>query len=275
MPEGPEIRRAADTVEKQIAGRFIDRIYFGQKPLKKWERKLTGLKIKRIATHGKAMVIHLEKGLHIYSHNQLYGRWRCCKSNKYPATNRSLRIAIDCQGRSALLYSASDIAVLDKDGLAQHPFLSKLGPDVLDKSVTPEVIVARLRSDRFSNRQLRSVLHDQSFVAGIGNYLRCETLYFCGLDPRMRSRDLDDKNVEYLANAILDLAKQSYHTGGITNDLEYANSLMEQGAKFKDVRHYVYSRKGKPCYYCNTTIRKTQGSGQAIYYCPECQSADL
>lgn len=275
MPEGPEIRRAADTIEKQISGRIIDRIYFGQPPLKRWESVLTGLKIKHITTHGKAMVMHLEEDLHIYSHNQLYGRWRCCKSNKYPATNRSLRIAIDCQERSALLYSASDIAVLDKEGLKQHPFLSKIGPDVLDESVTSAQIVERLRSKRFCNRQLRSVLLDQSFVAGIGNYLRCETLFYCGLDPRVRSRDLSDDDVEHLAETILDMAWQSYYTEGITNDLEVANRLMEQGAKFGDVRHYVYNRRGKPCYYCDTTIRKTQGSGQAIHYCPVCQSADL
>ena len=135
-------------------------------------------------------------------------------------------------------------------------------------------IIERLRSDRFRNRQLRSMLLDQSFVAGIGNYLRCETLYYCGLDPRSRSRDLSDEDVEHLADIILELAWQSYQTGGITNDLEVANSLMEQGARFGDVRHYVYNRKGKPCYYCNTKIRKTQGSGQAIYYCPVCQSAN-
>jgi endonuclease-8 len=33
---------------------------------------------------------------------------------------------------SALLYSASDIAVLDAAGIQAHPFLSRVGPDLLD-----------------------------------------------------------------------------------------------------------------------------------------------
>lgn len=272
MPEGPEIRRAADTVEKQVAGRIIDRIYFGLEPLKPWESRLTGLKIKRISTHGKAMVMHIGRDLFIYSHNQLYGRWRCCKSDRYPSSNRQLRMVIDCQDRSALLYSASDIAVLNSAQLEQHPFLSKLGPDVLDSTVTPDDIVARLTSDKFRNRRLGNILTDQSFVAGLGNYLRCEVLFVCGLDPRSRGKDLEEESLQALADAMLGLAKQSYLTGGITNDLERANSLMEQGASFRQARHHVYSRAGSPCYRCGSVINRSQGSGQAIYYCPQCQS---
>ena len=48
MPEGPEIRRAADALQEQLAGRVIDSIRFGQQPLKKWEQRLIGATIKQI-----------------------------------------------------------------------------------------------------------------------------------------------------------------------------------------------------------------------------------
>ena len=275
MPEGPEIRRIADELEKQIAGRVIDSIHFGLDPLKQWEPSLTGAKIKKIETYGKAMVIRLDKvkgnELNIYSHNQLYGRWFFCNTDDYPQSKRQLRMAIDCQGKSALLYSASDIAVLNNDELRQHPFLSKLGPDVLSKSTTAEHVVERLSSARYRNRQLGAVLTDQSFVAGLGNYLRCEILFYSYLHPGVRSRELDDKKLLLLARIILKLARRSYQTEGITHNPDHAQQLMKQGVSFEDARFYVFRREGLPCYRCGTLIEKSSQAGQACFCCPQCQ----
>lgn len=275
MPEGPEIRRIADALEKQVTGRVIDRIFFGLESLKQWEDRLTGARIKRVESCGKAMLTHLDTGsdddLAIYSHNQLYGRWVFCNTGKYPDSKRQLRLAIDCQGQSALLYSASDIAVLNQHELQHHPFLCKLGPDVLSQSTTVEKLVERLSLVKYRNRQLGGILTDQSFVAGLGNYLRCEILFLAGMNPEVRSRDLNDKELHFLANAILDLPRQSYQTSGITNDLGHAKQLMEQGSSFEDARFYVFRRQGMACYRCGSQIEKKSQAGQACFYCPECQ----
>ncbi len=275
MPEGPEIRRLADALEKQIAGRVIDSIRFGLDSLKPWESRLTGAKIKKIETYGKAMVIRLNKArdkkLNIYSHNQLYGRWVFCNTNDYPHSKRQLRIAIDCQGKSALLYSASDIAVLNNDELRQHPFLRKLGPDVLDKSTTAEHIVERLSLSRYRNRQLGAILTDQSFVAGLGNYLRCEILFYSYLHPGVRSRELGENKLHLLAKTILKLARQSYQTAGITNNLDHAQQLMKQGVSFEEARFYVFRRQGLLCYRCGSLIEKIPQAGQVCFCCPLCQ----
>ncbi len=271
MPEGPEIRRVADTLQAQVGGRVIDRIFFGLPPLKKWQSRLQGCRIEKIETHGKAMLTQLDNGLTIYSHNQLYGRWFFCDSNDYPQTKRQLRLAIDCQGKSALLYSASEIAVLDQAALSSHSFLSKLGPDVLNSETTVQHIIERLRSKRFSNRQLGSILTDQSFVAGLGNYLRCEILFYVSFNAAVRSNDLNEAQIKKLAESILQLPRQSYQTAGITNDLDEAKKLMKQGASFEDARFYVFRREALPCYHCGTSIEKKMQAGQACYFCPTCQ----
>ncbi len=277
MPEGPEIRRAADALEKQVAGRVIDSIRFGLDSLKPWESRLAGAKINKIETYGKAMVIRLhvtnESDLNIYSHNQLYGRWVTCDTDNYPNSNRQLRIAIDCQGKSALLYSASDIAVVSNDELQQHPFIRKLGPDVLDPSTTAEAIVQRLRSRSYRNRQLGSILTEQSFIAGLGNYLRCEILFYSHLHPTVRSGDLQEEKLQLLAKSILKLARQSYQTAGITNDPKNAKQLMKQGADFEQARFYVFRRESLPCYRCGSLIEKISQAGQPCYCCPQCQNA--
>ena len=271
MPEGPEIRRLADALEKQLGGCVIDAIYFGVDSLKQWQPRLVGARIKKIESHGKAMVTRLDNGLNIYSHNQLYGRWFFCNTDDYPDSKRQLRLAIDCQEKSALLYSASDISVLNNEALLYHPFLSKLGPDVLHHSTTAEMIVERLRSKKYKNRQLGGVLTDQSFVAGLGNYLRCEILFYCRLQPEVRSSELDNKKLRLLARTILALPRQSYQTAGITNQLLQAKKLIKQGLSFEDVRFYVFRRQGLACYRCGSIIEKKSQAGQPYFYCPLCQ----
>ncbi len=272
MPEGPEIRRVADALQKHIAGRQIESIRFGLDRLKQWETCLTGAKVMNVESHGKAMVIRLDNDFNIYSHNQLYGRWHFCNSNDYPDSKRQLRLAIDCQGKSALLYSASDIVVLNNEGLLSHPFLKKLGPDVLHNPTTVEHVVERLQANKYKNRQLGTVLTDQSFVAGLGNYLRCEILFYTSLHPKVRSSELDDKQLRLLAKSILKLPRQSYQTAGITNQLAQAKKLIKQGVSFEDARFYVFRRQGLSCYRCGTLIEKNSQAGQVCFYCPGCQS---
>ena len=277
MPEGPEIKRLADGLKKQIAGKFIDSIRFGLEPLRVWESRLLGARVVAIETYGKAMVTRLltadSLSLNIYSHNQLYGRWVFCDTDAYPVSKRQLRLAIDCQGKSALLYSASDIAVLDNETLRQHPFLRKLGPDVLDETITVEHIAERLASKRYRNRQLGTVLTDQSFVAGLGNYLRCEILYYVSLCPSVRCREVSEMKLKELAGAIIELPRQSYRTAGITNDIKHAQALMKEGRSFEDSRFYVFRRQGLPCYRCGARIEKLTSSGQACYLCQICQAS--
>jgi endonuclease-8 len=272
MPEGPEIRRAADQVAAAIANRIATEVRFGLPHLKRFEKRLSGQKIKRVESRGKAMLIRFANGLNIYSHNQLYGRWVTVPAYEVPDSRRQLRLAIHNRKQSALLYSASDIDVITDAKLGQHPFLKKLGPDLLGERPSHKQLMERLQQPKFKRRQLGSLLTDQSFVAGLGNYLRCEILFVTGLSAKRKAMELDGKKLAELANAILALPRQSYETGGITNDLQRARGLLDEGASFEQARFYVFRRAGKPCYHCGEIIQKLNGSGQALYYCPRCQA---
>ena len=184
MPEGPEIKRSADRIGKAIIGKPIERVFFAFEHLKKYQEAMKNQVITVVKPRGKALLMFFENDLIIYSHNQLYGRWYIKLAGNYPKTNRSLRLAIHTPKKSALLYSASDIEVLKPRELQSHPFLRKLGPDVLDEETTKQHIEERLRDRKYSGRQLGTLLLDQHFVAGLGNYLRCEILFSYWLEPR-------------------------------------------------------------------------------------------
>ena len=83
MPEGPEIRRAADKIARVLEGRQIVDIHFGLDRLKGRERDFHGAEVREIETRGKALLTHFDNELTIYSHNQLYGRWYVVKRDAF------------------------------------------------------------------------------------------------------------------------------------------------------------------------------------------------
>ena len=149
MPEGPEIRRAADNLEAAVKGKPLTEVWFAFEQLKPYESQLIGQSVTQLETRGKALLTHFSNGLTLYSHNQLYGVWRVVDTGNIPQTSRVLRVRLQTQDKTILLYSASDIEMLTPEQLAIHPFLQRVGPDVLDLRLTPDDVKARLLSPRF------------------------------------------------------------------------------------------------------------------------------
>ncbi len=144
---------------------------------------------------------HFSNGLTLYSHNQLYGVWRVIDTGEIPQTTRILRVRLQTADKTILLYSASDIEMLTAEQLTTHP-LQRVGPDVLDARLTPEEVKARLLSPRFRNRQFSGLLLDQSFLAGLGNYLRVEILWQVGLTGQHKAKDLNEAQLNALSRAV-------------------------------------------------------------------------
>ena len=271
MPEGPEIRIAADKIAKAIALKPIEEIFFAFEHLKPYQEILARRIVTRIDTRGKGMLIRFDNGLSIYSHNQLYGKWIIRKAYSYPDTKRQLRLAIHNQHKSALLYSASDIEVLEENAIATHPFLSRLGLDVLDSKTTAKKVTARLLDKSFYRRRFTSLFLDQRFLAGLGNYLRSEILFVARVHPTLRPIDCNEEQISALAQAAIAVPQQSYQTKGITNNLQLVEELKQQGYKRQDYRHWVFGREERPCYVCNASIVKNISGGRRYYFCPQCQ----
>ncbi|MFO0334850.1 MAG: endonuclease VIII [Pseudomonadota bacterium] len=271
MPEGPEILRAAERVARAIAGRVAEEVRFGLPRLARHGAALSGRRIDAVEARGKALLLHFAGGTSVYTHNQLYGVWRVVKPGRAPATSRELRLAIHTREAWALLYSASDIEVLARERLAEHPYLAKLGVELLAPGTTLAQVRAQLDHARFQRRTLAALLLDQGFLAGLGNYLRSEALYVARLAPDAKLGALAPAQKDALARASLELTRQSYRTKGITNDLDRAARLKREGLSFGRYRHHVFDREGEPCWACGTTITRSLGAGRNVFACAGCQ----
>lgn len=272
MPEGPEIWRAADNLNKALADRKIEALFFAFEELKPFESELKGTTVEKIEPKGKAILTYFANEWVLYSHNQLYGKWIIRDSGMKPDTNRQLRVALHNSSRSAYLYSASDIEMLRQDEVSEHEYIKKLGPDVIHPETSLEDILEQYQDDTFKNRKLTTLLLDQSFISGIGNYLRSEILFYVGVNPSLKLRDCPEQQIRELAGATRTLATRSYETGGITNDPEIVKALKRENAERADYRHFVYKRTGKRCHKCGTVIREDKTGGRKVYFCPRCQS---
>ena len=131
----------------------------------------------------------------------------------------------------------------------------------------------RLEDPRFRGRSLASLLLDQRFAAGLGNYLRSDILFTAGIRASVRPKDLDDDARKRLARAIVDVSRRSYRRLGVTNDLGRARKAARAGVPFEDYRFLAYGREGAPCWVCGTTIERRNEGGRGVFHCPTCQPA--
>lgn len=271
MPEGPEIRRAADGIERALAGQVIEEVQFAAPALKTWQRRLRGLELRSVDTLGKHMLCRFEDGTRIYSHNQLYGRWWVVRRNVSPDTRRSLRLALHSATYSALLYSASDIDVVRDQDLADYPRLAGLGPDPLDPAVGDTVVAVRLTGPRFCRRSFAGLLLDQGFMAGLGNYLRSEILFSARINPRSRPADCCDAVIRRISRAVVAIPRRSYRTGGITIAPALMRRLRAMGWSRDTYRFAVFGRQGCACHECGEEIQRESMCGRRLYFCARCQ----
>ncbi len=271
MPEGPETRRAADRISNRLRDRSLSHLRLPFPPISEFEGVLKKAHIESVTSRGKALLIRFDNGLSLYSHSQLYGRWTVNKASTEIRWNRSLRAEFVAEGYAVRLWSATDVEVLPTDKEEEHPYILKLGPDVLDDDTTSDMICERLESPRFNRRHASSLMLDQTFIAGLGNYLRSEILHQAGVHPKSRPKDLDPGAITKLGSLTKSISIRSYESNGLTVSDDLARRRKGMGERRRSYRHSAFCRNGMDCHVCGATIIRIRVSGRRLDMCPKCQ----
>jgi len=132
-----------------------------------------------------------------------------------------------------------------------------LGPDAL--LVTRDCFLDRLAGLK---RQLKPLLLDQSFVAGIGNIYTDEILFRARLHPLRISDSLTSEETTLLYESMHTVLEQAVTAKGANID-----GVFEAGS----FHVQVYGRGGKPCCLCGTEIMKERFGQRGTHFCPVCQ----
>ena len=162
--------------------------------------------------------------------------------------------------------------LLNSEDENKHHYLKNLGPDILCDSTVEETVSERLCSKTYKNRNLGGLLLNQHFIAGLGNYLRSEILFFSGLMPELRPKDLKYDQLRQLSNSIKNVSFRAYKYKGNTIDKNDFQARFGNVDNFRLIRHMVFARKNQPCFNCGDIIEKIVQNSRRLYFCRTCQS---
>jgi formamidopyrimidine-DNA glycosylase len=142
--------------------------------------------------------------------------------------------------------------------------LGKLGPEPLDESLTEAGFFQRLQANR---RQLKPLLLDQGFLAGLGNIYTDEALNLAHLHPLKVSNTMIEAQSTALLSAIRQVLTEGILRQGASIDWVY------RGGDFQNYFR-VYQRTGKPCPECGAPIERITVGQRGTHFCPVCQKPE-
>lgn len=270
MPELPEVEsvlRSLNNGTLTLRGRTISRatilwdgLLSGGSPAV-FSSVLEGLTFLTINRHGKYLVFGLQStgkgcnGPFLVVHLRMTGRLYLVPREQ--AIERHTRMVLMLGEDLALRFD--DSRKFGRVWLVADPadVISGLGPDAL--AVSLDVF-----KSRFSNyqRQIKPLLLDQSFIAGIGNIYADESLFRAGIHPLSSSGSLSDQDVVRLYGSVIEVLREAVEKDGANID-----GVFKEGGYIVS----VYGRTDKPCPQCGSTIIKIRVGQRGTHLCPTCQ----
>jgi formamidopyrimidine-DNA glycosylase len=141
--------------------------------------------------------------------------------------------------------------------------LEKLGVDALSATGNDLYRAAKKRTIA-----IKTVLLDQSVLAGVGNIYADEALFLSKIKPTKPANKLSAAQCEAIVAAAQKVMLRSIETGG-SSISDYVQPDGEDGGYQNERR--VYARKGESCSVCGTTIKRTVLATRSTFFCPSCQ----
>ena len=273
MPEGDTIFRTARTLDRAIGGQTVARFDTQLPGLAVVDRReaIAGRTVQQVSARGKHLLIAFSGGLALRTHMRMHGSWHIYRpGERWRAPARDARIVIVTSVWVAAAFAVTDAELLSAHGLAHHPRLLALGPDLLSSDPDLEDARARIRSS--GSRHIAEALLAQRSVAGLGNVYKSELLFMFGLHPSTPVSDVPDETMMALLRRGRDLLRVNAAETSIA--AARTRARMTTGRLNPEASLWVYGRTGRPCRKCGTTIvSKNETDGRRTYWCPACQSA--
>lgn len=255
--EGQGIRRArvlwAKTVLPHSPGRF--------------ERQIRGGQIAAISRRAKYIIVTLADGRALVIHLRMTGHLDILPPQA-PCRRLDRLVLYLTDGRQ--LHFA-DARKFGRVCLTNQPdqLAGKLGPEPLLLSL------AEFRR-RLHGRaqQLKPLLLNQQFIAGIGNIYADEALWQARLHPRRRADSLAAQAVADLYHAIRAALRKGIRNLGTTLGGGSTHFVLPQGERGRNQEKLqAYGQTGLPCTRCGTKIKRIVVNSRATHLCPACQRA--
>jgi formamidopyrimidine-DNA glycosylase len=276
MPELPEVETVKETLKTFLLGRTITGVIVNyEKTIEgmkadEFKSKLTGETYRDIGRLGKYLIFKFDH-LSLISHMRMEGKYYY-KPASAPVEKHE-HIIFELDNGMHLRYhdtrkfgKMTVVESTDFNEVIKSKSLRKLGPDALSEALTADYLKKKFKNRK---KELKTLLLDQTIVAGIGNIYANETCFLSFLHPKENASNLSDQDFENLAKNIKEVLRKAVAAGG-TTIRSYTSSLGVTGRFQQEL--CVHMRTGKPCPRCGTPIIKITVGGRGTYLCPNCQT---
>lgn len=227
-----------------------------------FKENLVGKTIIDVRRRGKFMHFPLDNG-HLFAHLRMSGDMRM---EEISQTKESYdRVIINF--KSGYRMAFSNIRKFGRMWFTDNPdeVIGDLGPEPLSNGFTPDLLYEKLQSH---SRQVKPLLMDQTFIAGMGNVYTDEALFQARIHPLRASDSLTKAEAFNLHHAIQNVLQDGIRSLGASIDWIY------RGGQFQNY-FKVYKQEDTPCPRCGTIIQKIRVGQRGTHFCPNCQKMNI
>jgi formamidopyrimidine-DNA glycosylase len=271
MPELPEVETIARGLRSLLQNRCIARVELVsagcvQGDPRAFADLLPGQSILDVSRRGKLLLFDLSAGLCLASHLKMTGKFLLFPPEKREIDKHD-RCIIYLDNAGSLVFTDQRkfgyLRLMTRNELASWPFFAQLGPEPLEMS--EDDFVSLFHSRRAT---IKSLLLDQSCIAGIGNIYADESLHLAGIHPQSPGDTLPREKLRSLYHCLHQVLNLALEAGG-SSFRDYVDGLGRPGS-YQDT-FLVYGRRGQACRNCGNGLEKIQVAGRTSIFCPCCQ----
>lgn len=276
MPELPEVETTVRGLQKKVVGLIIKNVWtnLSTKDKRKKEsvanskyflyfkKEIKNKKIISIKRRAKNILINLSGNKTILIHLKMTGHLLYNNKDKF------VHLIFILSKNNYLAFSDmrkfGKITLLDTKTAHDTKHLNNIGPEPLEKQFTINNFKLRIKTK--PNGKIKTVLMDQSVIAGIGNIYSDEILWKAEINPERKIKNIKDLEFKKIFTEMQKILKKSISLGGDSMS-DYINLFGKKG-KFQ-LHHQAYRRTGKKCKKkgCRGIIKRKIINGRSAHFC--------
>src|SRR4051812_19352346 len=280
MPELPEVETVARDLRARILGATITgarcswpRTLRTHTP-EAFEEDVAGRRVEAVGRRAKLVVVELSGDAALTIHLKMTGQLFVvpAEAPQDPYVRLVLELADGREVRFRDIRKFGRIGLYGRDplrgelvtGVGGSSVFAAFGPEPLDPDFDVRAFRKRLRQRK---GQLKPLLLDQSFLAGVGNIYADEALWAARLHPLRTARSLRPGDGARLYRELTRILHEAVLRRGSSID----DYTAPEGDGEMQERLQVYQRAGEPCRRCGRPIRRIVVGGRSTHFCSWCQ----
>ncbi|KKR11869.1 MAG: Formamidopyrimidine-DNA glycosylase [Candidatus Woesebacteria bacterium GW2011_GWA1_39_21] len=282
MPELPEVESIKIQLNKFLVGHRVSGVDVRfPKAFQGDEKSLIGGKVKQARRFGKVTVIDFDNGYSLVIHIKLTGQLIYRGPNLKTPPKLSPKIFGGLDGKHTVVIFRLDrggklyyndfrkfgwLKIVKTKEVGNIDFIKKLGPEPLGSLTHPKF----KEITGSTGRAIKTLIMDQSKMAGVGNIYANDALYLAKIHPERKANSLTEDEVKTLYEAVEKVLRRGLKYGG-ASELSF---VTPDGSDGKYQEHtLIYGKTGEKCKRCGGVIKKNTVGGRGTYFCPSCQPA--